>query len=103
VKFRKKPIVVEAVQWTGDAQSWLFPPNPSKKVKFGGDWAAMPVLASRLRPVSTDDQTTRQQIDELKAAGCSEIFEDVSSGKTTERDGLAEAEHLSPMSASKAT
>jgi DNA invertase Pin-like site-specific DNA recombinase len=27
--------------------------------------------------VSTDDQTTRQQIDELKAAGCEEIFEDV--------------------------
>jgi DNA invertase Pin-like site-specific DNA recombinase len=38
--------------------------------------------------VSTDDQTTRQQIDELKAAGCEEIFEDVISGKTTERDGL---------------
>jgi DNA invertase Pin-like site-specific DNA recombinase len=38
--------------------------------------------------VSTDDQTTRQQVDELKAAGCTEIFEDVISGKTTERDGL---------------
>jgi DNA invertase Pin-like site-specific DNA recombinase len=38
--------------------------------------------------VSTDDQTTRQQIDELNAAGCTEIFEDVISGKTTERAGL---------------
>jgi DNA invertase Pin-like site-specific DNA recombinase len=38
--------------------------------------------------VSTDDQTTRQQLDELKAAGCAEIFEDVISGKTTERAGL---------------
>jgi len=38
--------------------------------------------------VSTDDQTTRQQHDELKGAGCADIFEDVISGKTTERDGL---------------
>ena len=38
--------------------------------------------------VSTDDQITRQQIDELKSAGCDEIFEDVISGKTTERAGL---------------
>jgi DNA invertase Pin-like site-specific DNA recombinase len=38
--------------------------------------------------VSTDDQTTRQQLDELKAAGCTEIFEDVISGASTERAGL---------------
>jgi hypothetical protein len=38
--------------------------------------------------VSTDDQTTRQQIDELKAAGCTEIFEDVISGASTGRAGL---------------
>jgi DNA invertase Pin-like site-specific DNA recombinase len=38
--------------------------------------------------VSTDDQTTRQQIDALRAAGCDDIFEDVISGASTERDGL---------------
>ena len=38
--------------------------------------------------VSTDDQTTRQQIDALRAAGCAQIFEDTISGASTQRDGL---------------
>jgi hypothetical protein len=38
--------------------------------------------------ISTGDQTTRQQHDELKAAGCEAIVEDVISGKSTEREGL---------------
>jgi DNA invertase Pin-like site-specific DNA recombinase len=38
--------------------------------------------------VSTTDQTTRQQIDSLRAAGCEKIFEDVVSGKTESRTGL---------------
>jgi DNA invertase Pin-like site-specific DNA recombinase len=39
--------------------------------------------------VSTDGQTTRTQIDALRAAGCDEVFEDAGvSGGTITRDGL---------------
>jgi DNA invertase Pin-like site-specific DNA recombinase len=38
--------------------------------------------------VSTADQTTRPQLGALKAAGCTELFEDVLSGSIDERDGL---------------
>lgn len=38
--------------------------------------------------VSTDDQTTDQQRDELKAAGCERFYEDVISGKSKERPEL---------------
>jgi DNA invertase Pin-like site-specific DNA recombinase len=38
--------------------------------------------------VSTADQTTRPQLDALKAAGCAKVFEDVLSGSVDDRDGL---------------
>ena len=38
--------------------------------------------------VSTADQTTRPQLDALRAAGCAEVFEDVLSGSVDDRDGL---------------
>lgn len=38
--------------------------------------------------VSTADQTVRQQVDALEAAGCTEIYQDVTSGATTTRVGL---------------
>jgi len=41
--------------------------------------------------VSTSDQNLDLQIDALKAAGCGEIFTDVSSGAKTEREGLTKA------------
>lgn len=40
--------------------------------------------------VSTSHQTTDQQIDALKAAGCERIFTDVMSGARNDRPGLAE-------------
>jgi DNA invertase Pin-like site-specific DNA recombinase len=55
---------------------------------------AVPALsdkASRLigyARVSTADQTTRPQLDALRAAGCAEVFEDVLSGSLDDRDGL---------------
>lgn len=41
--------------------------------------------------VSTDDQTTRSQLDALKAVGCQPIFEDSASGALRARSGLDEA------------
>jgi DNA invertase Pin-like site-specific DNA recombinase len=38
--------------------------------------------------VSTADQTTRAQLDALRAVGCVEFFEDVISGALDDRDGL---------------
>jgi DNA invertase Pin-like site-specific DNA recombinase len=38
--------------------------------------------------VSTTDQTTRPQLDALRAAGCAKVFEDVLSGSVDDRDGL---------------
>lgn len=38
--------------------------------------------------VSTDDQTTRQQIDALKAAGCERVFTEQASGATWNREQL---------------
>jgi DNA invertase Pin-like site-specific DNA recombinase len=57
--------------------------------------AAAPTPAGATAPrligyarVSTADQTTRPQLDALRAAGCAEVFEDVLSGSVDERDGL---------------
>jgi DNA invertase Pin-like site-specific DNA recombinase len=41
--------------------------------------------------VSTDDQTTRMQLDALRAAGCEVIHEDSASGSSRSRPGLARA------------
>lgn len=38
--------------------------------------------------VSTEDQTLQAQLDELRAAGCAEVFSDVASGASSERSGL---------------
>ncbi len=47
--------------------------------------------------VSTTDQTTAQQVDALRAAGCEEVYQDVTSGATTSRAGLdAALEILQP-------
>jgi len=39
--------------------------------------------------VSTSEQSTEQQRHALRAAGCAEVFEDVLSGASADRDGLA--------------
>jgi hypothetical protein len=39
--------------------------------------------------VSTDEQTTRQQLDALRAAGCAVIHEDAASGVSGSRPGLS--------------
>jgi len=41
--------------------------------------------------VSTEDQTLRSQLDQLRSAGCTEIFHDVASGAKAERVGLEDA------------
>ncbi len=38
--------------------------------------------------ISTQDQSLNLQVDALKKAGCSEIFEDVISGSKSKREGL---------------
>ena len=41
--------------------------------------------------VSTDDQVTARQLDELRAAGCTEILEEHASGGDRSRPVLAQA------------
>ena len=41
--------------------------------------------------VSTEDQSLQSQLDELRDAGCDQVFHDVASGARAERTGLAQA------------
>ncbi len=63
----------------------LAPPDVSEVVAI-----AEPRLVGYAR-VSTDEQTTRLQLDALQAAGCAAIHEDSASGVSRSRPGLSRA------------
>jgi hypothetical protein len=77
---------------------------PGARLARPGDSQAVPIATPRLvgyARVSTDEQTTRLQLDSLRAAGCVVIHEDAVPGVFRSRPGFSRARTVAGMRAAK--